>query len=109
MRNQRKELKIVHGHLNKITNTCKSIANEWGMEAIPLTTLRTVIDKSKIESNEDNTKIHTFIKRYNYTLDVLFTTCENVAKRMGSKNVPIEYLRQCITLIKKSMAEPVTN
>jgi hypothetical protein len=98
MKPEKKARKIVYKHLDTIYNSSKQIANKWDKNTIPLSMFGTLIDKSKIKTDEKSLK--DFQQTFNNCLDKLLSTCQLIAKRMNSKDVPISEIKNGINIIK---------
>lgn len=92
---------LVFSGLNKIYTTSRDLAKEWEQSTIPLLTLESLVDKSKLPVEGDAIE---FREWYNNLLDTLFTTCKDKAVEMNTTNVSTKYLKICIEHIKKTMA-----
>jgi hypothetical protein len=89
---------IVFGGLNKIYTVSRDIAKQWGVETVPLNTLKEIIDKGKLEIDGELTE---FKEAYNTTLGLVYSTCEDQAKKFGSKNVSVKYIKVVIEFTKE--------
>jgi len=104
MKNESKIKRVVLKSYDDIYKTAKSVTESYGTKALPLTTLKYIIGKIKIDySNDKEAKV--FIKNYKVTLNSLYNVCETTAKNLQSKSVPIGYLKACIDVLKKSFSE----
>lgn len=101
-KNQRKTQKMVFNNLNTIYATSKSIASEWGQKAIPLNTLREIIDKSQLKPTE-NPRFNEFVIAFNKTLDKAYITCEDKAKDMKSDSVSVAYIKIVVEHVKSNI------
>jgi septation ring formation regulator EzrA len=100
-RKKKKIIKMVSPHLKKIYTTAKSIANDWDKKTIPLTTLRIIIDKSKLKPSgvKEN---DVFIVQFNNTIESLHTSLTDIAKKMDSKSIPVSKIKEGIEVINTS-------
>ena len=101
MNANKKLKKLIYNNLNGIYKTAKNIANDWDAKAIPLNTLRVIIDKSK-PSLINNPEADIFIKQYNATLESLFTGCEKITSKMNTNKIPLTELEKGILIIKRA-------
>lgn len=101
-KNQRNTQKMVFKNLNTIYATSKSISLEWGQKAIPLNTLREIINKSQLKPTE-NPRFNEFALQFNKTLDKAYTTCESKAKEMDSNSVSVAYIKIVVEHVKSNM------
>jgi hypothetical protein len=90
--------KLVLKNLNTIEKTAKNITSNWGKKTIPLNLLKEIIYLSKPTGNSDELK--DFVIKYNKMLNTLYSTCESAAKRMNTKEVPIDLLQKYIDVLK---------
>lgn len=97
---KRKLIKIVNTNLDGIYKTSKSIAKDWSQNVIPLTALRTIIDKSKPSPNTDEV-INEFNKNYSITLDTLYIDLSKVSKNMNSKNIALSEILKGVNIVKQ--------
>lgn len=101
MTNKNKIRKIVFGNLDKIYTTSRDIAKEWGLDAIPLTTFKVIIDKSRPKTEESALKEFNIV--YNKTLDLIYKTGKDKTKEMKSENISIKYIKVLIDHVKANM------
>lgn len=109
-RNQRVIKSRVHKGLSDILKASKQIAKSWGLQSIPLVTLKEIIEKGKIDENSsENKEVKKFYSSYNKMLTVIYQTCEKKAIQMKSDHVAIAYIRICINHTKKTFESSVSS
>lgn len=92
---------MVYGGLNKIYYNSRDISKEWGLPHIPILTFREIIDKSKLKAEDSG--VEKFIEQYNKTLDIMFTTCTDQAKKLGTENISLKFIKMCVQHVKDNM------
>lgn len=105
MKKQERQLKrIVNKNLDNIYKTAYGIARDWDKKTIPLTTLDVIIDKSRPSVNTGEENVDLFNTNYNRLLDSLSNACKKIAKKMDSKSIPVEQVKQGINILKKGFS-----
>ena len=93
--------KVVFKNLNKIYTTSRDIAKGWDLNTIPLTTFKTIIDKSRLQTEESSLK--EFNTAFNKTLYLIYKTCADKSKEMKSENISIKFIKVVIEHTKTNM------
>lgn len=103
MRKKKTIQAMVHGGLNNILRTSRDIGKEWGLKHIPLITFREIVDKGKLNMQNETIDIMKFQKEYNNTLDAIFTTCKNQSDKLKTDNVSVTFIKICVDHVKANM------
>lgn len=90
---------VIINNIELIYTVSKDVCESYGTETIPMNTLNTIIEKSKISSDEKVLK--QFIKKYNNALDTLNKLCVNMSKDFNDK-LPLSILRFYTDTMKKT-------
>jgi len=77
-------------------NTCKS----WGVEDLPLITLKQTVAKAKLKTNTEVAAVNEYNVVYNKVLDSMVETLEQGAKANKLTAVPLPRLKGVIDIIK---------
>ena len=102
-RSSKRIRKIIFDNLDSLVKSAKTIADGWDLKTIPLTELSKMIDVlASADLGKDNPALNDFQKAYNVVLDNIFKACKAKAKTMDSKNIPVDYLRQAVEVVKKA-------
>lgn len=99
----RKLKKSVLKNLDGIHKYSLSISKSWGIEHIPLTTFKEIIEKSKVEVDSKDDNILKFTKDYNELLNIMFSLSEEKCKEMNTNNVNVKFIGHMIKESRKAM------
>ena len=106
--NRRQAIKLFTNHMNRIQLTAAKIAKEFDMNSVPVTTLKTITDKEILKPVSDMTSDNiSYINHVNKVVKLIFQEGEAHAKKNGSKNVPVAYIKEMVRVVNNSYKEGV--
>lgn len=97
---------LVIKNFDNLLKANKKIIKQWNKKTVPLTLLKKTIEISKFKNPEPNNKLLIRLEESHHEMmDLIYSTCENAAKRMNLTDIPYTILENCVYNIKTAFIE----